>query len=356
MRRCCDLFVLCCALLAACGGGGGGGGSAPPPTTTLYVRGSGNDDDLGTSPDQALKTVARAAQLLAPAVTVYVGPGHYDGQVDVSGVDSTAQAPIQLIADSEGAHTGDAPGDVILDAGGDLFAVRLSSTSYVTIDGFTITGATGTDSSGIQVRSGSSNVTIRNCVISNASGPAYGIRVQNSNDVMIFNNLLFDNNIGIRIAGSQGARILNNSVVDNNNTGISIAALSNVPATGATLRNNIVQDSRNNVNILVDDGPPSSRPGYSGDFDLSFASPLADQTKTYRPAVIRGNNDVNEDALFVDTDNGDFHLAANSPAINAGTGTIDADLLAELFQRSTTADGAADTPPVDMGYHYPAMP
>lgn len=355
MRRCCGLSVLLCVLFAACGGGGGGGGGLPPPLTTLYVRDSGNDDDIGTSPDQALKTVARAGQLLAPAVTVYVGPGHYMGRIDITGIATTKAAPIQLIADPQGAHTGDTPGDVILDAGGDLFVLRASNTSFVTIDGFTIIGASGTDSNGIQLRSTSSNATIRNCVISN-SGPAYGIRVQNSDDVLIFDNLLFDNNVGIRIAASQRARIINNSVVDNTNTGISIAALSGVAATGATLRNNIIQDSNNNVSILVDDGPPSSRPGYSGNFDLAFASPLADQTKTYHPAVIRGSNDVNEDALFVDSDHGDFHLAANSPAINAGTGTIDAALLTALLQRSTTADGTVDTPPVDMGYHYPVTP
>ena len=356
MRRLSGFLILSCALLAACGSGGGG--SSSPPITTLYVRESGDDDATGTSPDRALKTAARAGQLLAPGVTVYVGPGRYEGRIDITGIDTTAAAPIRLIADTEGIQTGDAPGDVILDAGGDIFAVRVSNTSFVTIDGFIIVGADGTNSTGIQVRSTSTDVTIRNCVISNA-GPADGIRVQNSNDIVVFNNLIFDNNRGVRIAdGSQDAQIINNTIADNRAGGVSIggANAQGVAATGATVRNNVIQDSRNNVSISVDDGPPSARPGYTGNFNLAFITDLDDQTKTYRPAVIRGDDDVNEDALFVDAENGDYHLADDSPARNQGTGAIDAALVNALLQRSTTADGALDTPPVDIGYHYPVTP
>jgi len=357
MRRLCGLLVSC-VLVSACGGGGGGG-SQPPPSTTLYVRTSGSDTNTGSSPDRALKSVARAGALLAPGVTVYVGPGRYKGRVDVVGVDATSRAPIQLIADPTGTHTGDAAGDVILDADGELFALRLSNTPYVTIDGFVITGAqpgTNTSATAIHVRSTSPNAVIRNCVIIDG-GPADGIRVQNSTDVLIFNNLIFDNNRGIRIAdGSQRARIFNNTVVENRNSGISIGGASSngVASTDATVRNNIIQDNRNNVSISVEDGPPSSRVGYAGNYNLAFVADLADQTKTYRPSVLRGDNDVNTDALFVDVDHGDFHLDADSPAVDAGTGALDPLLLNDLFQRSTALDGSVDSPPVDMGYHYPA--
>ncbi len=353
MRRLCGLLIVSCFLLAACGSGGSGG-SSPPPITTLYVRASGDDDASGTSPDEALKTVARAGQFLDPGVTVYVGPGSYEGGIDIANVEATESAPIRLLADPQGARTGDAPGEVILDADGDTFAVRVSNTPFVTVDGFSITGAAD-DSSGIIVRSTSANVTIRNCVISNG-GPADGIRLQNSNDALVFNNLIFDNDRGIRIQnGSQGAQIINNTIADNRRGGVSItgANAGGVASTDATVRNNVIQNSRNNVSISVDDGPPSSLPGYEGNFNLAFVQDLADPLNTYRPEDIRGDDDVNEDALFIDAENGDYHLADDSPARDQGTGALDPLLLNELFQRSTTADGAVDAPPVDMGYHYP---
>jgi hypothetical protein len=106
------------------------------------------------------------------------------------------------------------------------------------------------------------------------------------------------------------------------------------------------------VSIAVEDGPPSARDGYTGNFNLAFAPDLGDQTKTYRPAVIQGLDDVNEDALFVDLEAGDFHLSPDSPARNAGTGDIDADLLNALLARTTSSNDQLDFPPVDWGYHY----
>jgi len=311
----------------------------------------GNDDDTGLSTDHAFKTMVRAAQFLAPNVTVYVGPGHYQGLVDVTGIASTADAPVSLIADSDGSHTGDAPGEVIADADGDLAAIRVSKSPYVLIDGFIVTGAADKQI-GLQIRSTSPNATVRNCVVTNTS-KVDGIVVQDSDNFLIFNNLLFDNQGGIRIAGSSNGRIINNSVVENKGTGISVAEHNAVASTGVTLQNNIIQDSGNNVSLVVSDGPPSSRMGFSSDYDLAFAPALGDQTKTYRPASLQGAHDINEDAVFVDTVNGDFRLTNQSPAIDTGKDLDDADLMAILQARTTTTDDRPDHSPVDIGYHYP---
>lgn len=359
MRRLCGLLFLCFALLPACGGGGGGGGGnggggEVPPPTTLYVRPSGNDDDTGTSPATALRSVTRAAQFFVPNLTVYVAPGRYLGRVEAAGIETSEVAPLRIIADPTGARTGDDPGEVVLDADGEGSAVRVSNTPFVTIDGFVITGAAGDNATGIFVRGQSFNATVRNCVINNG-GPADGVRVQVSDDPLIFNNLIFDNGRGIVINGSQRARIINNSAVDNRNFGISIggANADGIASVDATVVNNVIQGSGNNVSIQVDDGPPSSRVGYVGNFNLAFAPDFGDQTKTYRPTVIRGDDDVNEDALFVDLENGDFRLSVDSPARDAGTDSIDSDLRSELFARTTSADDEPDGAPLDMGYHYP---
>jgi len=156
--------------------------------------------------------------------------------------------------------------------------------------------------------------------------------------------------------GSVRASVINNTIVNNRDRGVAIggANAQNVAPTGATLRNNLIQNN-NNVSISIEQGPPSAVVGYSGNFNLVFYSGLADQTKTYRPTTIVGDNDVNLDAEFVDADGGDLHLLPTSPAIDAGTGNIGDALLAPLFDRATTADGVPDDPPIDIGYHYPAQ-
>src|SRR6185369_8754720 len=113
MRRLIGLF-LSSVLLAACGGGGGGGGGSggnptdptPPPETTLYVRASGSDDNSGTSPDSALRTVARATQrgVVAANQTILVGPGIYTGRADIAGVPTSEEAPLRIIADPSGSR------------------------------------------------------------------------------------------------------------------------------------------------------------------------------------------------------------------------------------------------------------
>jgi len=117
--------------------------------------------------------------------------------------------------------------------------------------------------------------------------------------------------------------------------------------------NNIIQQNGNGRAIQVDDGPPSAEEGYQGNFNLVFEPDAMDQTTAYLPTTVRGLNDVNADAQFVNLDQGDVHLDPASPAVNAGSDDIDAGLLEELQKRSTSADGARDRSPVDLGYHYP---
>lgn len=353
-------------LCAACGGGGGGGGSAPPSgDRVLYVNPAGNDGNDGLAPDRALQTLTRAASLLRAGDTVYVAAGTYTlrpvgpGEprpteaVSIADVAGTAANPVQLIADIYGEYTGGATGDVVINAANAPIGIRVSRSSHIEIDGFRIIGARGNNGAGIQVRSNSPNVTIRNCVITNS---ADGIRVEGSDDVLIFNNLIYRNdNRGIRINAARNARIFNNTIVNNRNRGVSIGGTNdnNVTSTGATLRNNVIQNN-SNVNVSIETGPPSALVGYVGNFNLVYYSGIADQSRTYRPTTIVGAQDVNADAIFVDESRNDYRLDPDaSPAIDAGTGQIPPVLAAQLYERSTLPDGTPDRPPLDMGYHYP---
>jgi len=329
----------------------------PAPPQTLFVRANGSDDNSGAAPDQALKTLSAAAKKLHAGTTLYVGSGHYRERLEISAADGTDAAPVLIIADTLGAHTGDR-GAVILDANGDTAALLMTKSTYVTFDGFTITGALPQDSpkrsaTAVHVRSASAHVTFRNCVIANGA-TADGIRIENSSDALLFNNLIFSNDRGILISGdSPRARVINNTVADNERTGILLLPKSELAPTDATVTNNIIQQNANSRAIEVDDGPPSAAEGYNGNFNLIFEPDAEDQTTAYVPSDVRGSNDINADALFVNLDQGDVHLADGSPAVNAGTESIDADLLNQLLQDSTSSDGGRDRSPVDLGYHYP---
>lgn len=363
MRRLIPLLVGV-LLLPACGGGGSGGNPQSSEPETFYVRPDGSDDNDGLTPATAFRTLFRAVDGLMAGDVVYVAPGTYGvppaapGEprpthvAEIREVIGTAAQPVMIIADSTGAMTGRPAGEVVIDGQEGSIGLRITRSQHVVVDGFRIIRSRGNNGAGVQVRINSDDVTIRHCVI---TASADGIRVENSNDALLFNNLIHDNsNRGIRISnGAQRARIVNNTIVGNSNRGIAIggANADNQAPTGATVRNNIVQDN-SNVSISIEEGPPSALVGYSGNFNLVFYPDLADQTKTYRPTTIVGANDVNSDALFVDRAGGDFHLRAESPAIDAGTGNIGDVLLTSLFGRSTQA-GVTDGAPVDIGYHYP---
>jgi hypothetical protein len=360
----------------------GGKTGTPTPTRvsaagkTLYVRASGNDSNAGTSPGAALQTVAQAVKLMGAGTTVYVGPGSYTepgkGLVLISGNGGTASAPIQIIADPTGVQTGDAPGDVILDANGDSVAVQLDNSPFVIIDGFTITGAapavtmptpgatpvTGTATE-VEVLKSSDNVTIRNCVIGQ-SAASNGMRIDASVDVLVFNNLIIQNDRGIVITGgATGAQIINNTIVTSKHQALDLTQKGMAAPTGAMVLNNIIEAQTDKVAISVGQGPPSSQDGYVGDFNLVFESTATNQALDYSPngmsgtTSIRGANDLNVDPLLINLGAGDVHLSHDSPAIDTGTDMIDSSLIDILAARSTRNDGTLDRSPVDMGYHYP---
>jgi hypothetical protein len=331
----------------------------PGSEPTLYVRSSGDDHNPGTSPAMALHSVTRAAKMLGPGSTVYVGPGHYKGLVEIKKVAGLATFPAQLIADPTGAHTGDPPGDVVLDADGDVAALIVSESPYFVADGFTLVGAapqvTPKPLSGtaVAVRRGSDNTTIRNCVI-RGDATADGIRVQAPN-VLLFNNLIANTVHGISLSGeATDVRLINNTIAISGATGLALSLSAGVAPTGAVVKNNIIQESHK-VSVSIAQGPPSALQGYTALTNIVYQPNFGiNQLRDYLPIRAHGATDINRDADFVDSAGGDFHLKPGSPGIDAGTTSIDPALLDALLKRSTSSDGRADRTPPDIGYHYPA--
>ncbi len=319
----------------------------------MFVKESGSDANPGTSPELALKTVAAAAKLLTPGSTMYVGRGVYRGRITITNVIGTEAEPVRVIADRDGTQTQSPDGEVTLDAAGDLVGVIVTNSPYTTIDGFFLRGVKPNDTQsagvGIRLRSRSNHSTIQNCVIVNAD-PAAGIRVDNSDDVNIYNNLVFAADRGIVITGNaDGTQVINNTVALSTHAAVSEREADGASPHNTRLANNVFQENGPSVALeLADDGG-----GLDSSHNLVFQPALEDQSAAYNPPDARDDTDVNEDALFVNVDVGDVHLESDSPAIDAGSGLIDDALEESLQTRSTSADGGRDRSPTDLGYHYP---
>lgn len=372
MRRSIGLLALTCLALAACGSSGGGTPKptrtpdpnatrtptntrrptrTPGPPMTLFVRQSGNDNNPGTTPKRALRTLGAAVKRLNPGSTIYVGPGVYLERLLVTGIPGTAELPVRIIADRSGANTGDAAGDVVIDGNDSLVAAIITDSSYVTLDGFIIGGVAPTATASavtLRVRRDSDHVTVRNCVIASAE-PADGIRVDSSSDVLVFNTLVYAADHGIVVTGTANdVAFINTTVASSQRAALALRTNGGSSPQGVVATNCLFQ--ANGTGAAIDAGDTD---GYSGDYNLVFQPEAEDQAGDYDPPALRGAHDVNVDALFVGIEGGDVHLQAGSPAIDAGTTLADDALTMALMAGSTTADGAPDSPPPDIGYHYP---
>ena len=187
------------------------------------MRVSGRDTNSGGDPSNALRTISRAAQIALSGYQIIVGPGTYIDGVNAARVGTMPQG-LMFIADADGMQTGDKAGPVIIDASGSPVGAgfNLSNTPGSLIDGFTIAG--GADA-GIVIKSGSTDFVIRNCIVAN--NPGDGIRVQDSSNVLVLNNLFYGNGgmgIGIvgNISGSPDAQVYSNTIFGNGARGITI--------------------------------------------------------------------------------------------------------------------------------------
>jgi parallel beta-helix repeat protein len=339
-------------LLLLAAGCGGGEGSDPP--ITLYVRVSGNDGSTGESPNQALRTIRAAVIRARAGDTIFVGPGTYGPPpetpgivLDIVALTATTSRPLRILADPTGAATGDAPGEVVLDAESGPFGVRISGSGGIVLDGFVITGARGNNSAGLQVRSGSNDIDIRNCTISGNDGD--GLRIESSDGTVVFNNLIYDNDQrGLRLAdgglGSEATTVVNNTIARNGNDGISIAG---ERTRDTYLRNNIV------IHLIrgIDVEAVATR-GYDADYNLVFPT-----FNAYGPRTPQGLHDQSVEPMFVSgfrLSQVDAGQPETSAAVDAGDPATPAEFRNHLRTRTTATSEALDVGAIDLGFHYPS--
>ncbi len=172
--------------------------------STLYVDGS-NPNCSNSGPGSATQpfcTIGKAASTAVAGQTVIVKAGVYSENVTVAN-SGTSTAPITFTR---------APNENVTVSGAS-HGFTISNRSWITVQGFTVTGTTG---DGFYVTNNSSHITLTGNHVSFAGQPssgqnAKGIRLQNVTNSLVSDNVVDHNtDFGIYLDQTTGTTILRN--------------------------------------------------------------------------------------------------------------------------------------------------
>jgi hypothetical protein len=194
-----------------------------------------------------------------------------------------------------------------------------------------------------------------------------GIRVQESDDVYILGNVIYEiissrsltNNAyssGSAIMGyrTHDVHIFNN-VMYNNDLGVLNAGTKNYSEvhTANNITFNLTGNFYSQFGIqpyqLLIDGNSFGTPGRStdqnnlyyqngDDLAIKWGNTTYDSVSAFQTAVGKGTGDLESDPLFDDAPNDDFSLQASSPAINAGTSSGVVQQVFDIFENLYSID------------------
>ena len=277
-----------------------------PFNKTWYVTKSGKDTNAGTSESAAFLTIQKAVDTAAAGDRIIVGDGTYAPI-------STANKKLRIESKNGASKT-------IIDGGGNARCATLGSAvthRNTVLKGFALQKGYLRDSLG---GGGSFGGTLINCIVRNNSiayGDGGGVRGGWLYQcVVIGNSLKYPSNDDkyIRGAGAAEARLINCVVANNSAEGNYHFSVGG--AYRCELDNSIVSGNRA-YNSTVE---------LSGCTAVSSCIPAADATANgnVATACVLGS------PMFVDLQNGNYHLLAGSPCIDAGAaayvkGTTDLD-------------------------------
>ena len=137
---------------------------------------------------QSGEDIAENARNAPDGAIIVVAPGIYSAVVLNPG---DVQGSLTIFADVTGEFTNSAPAAVTIVAkSSDVAAFEGFSQSGLSIDGFTLRG--GTDAGFLC--GDCSGITVQDCIVTGSGGDA--VRLERSDDVLVFNNLLNGNKVG----------------------------------------------------------------------------------------------------------------------------------------------------------------
>jgi parallel beta-helix repeat protein len=276
--------------------------AAPRPAsaavTTYYVAAAAGcaDANPGTDPAAPLCHIQSAAnKALQPGDVVQVAGGSYPETVTPK-APGAAGSPITFIA---------APNATVTVGAGQANGFKVSATSWISLQGFTISGTT---SYGIYVTSASSNVSVTGNTIDHTKG--VGVYVSGgSNNSVSSNHVSFAGVVsgntsptpGIKLAGVSGGSVFGNTADHNSDAGIQLAS----GTTGVTVSGN---ETFGNARGLI---------------GLNRAAPGID-VRGSRNSVVGNDSHDNEDSGVQLYSGGDNATVADNVLIGGGDHGVDA--------------------------------
>ena len=253
-------------------------------------------------------------------------------------------------------------GETVINGNNADVVFRLQDSNTV-LDGLTITGGSSEEAGGIHA--GSTDVTIRNCLIRDNFASAGGAAVFGGGDIQltildtrIMNNEAIEGSSGVLLGGGGGHLTMVNVLVANNRNKEAVHLNTGADLMNVTIANNAVGTERPGVNhnpqagellvlvntIIYGNG--------QGDAIHVPDENLIQATYSDIQGGWTGTGNIDADPMFVDPATGDYRLSLGSPAIDTGTNTGVPDH--DLDQRPRPLDGDGDGAAVaDMGaYEY----
>ena len=368
-----------CVACAVVGAVVAAGAPARAFATDYFVSTSGSNNASGTSKDAPFKTIGRALSLVNPGDTIYVRPGTYSA-AHVASRDGTAEAPIRLVGDVDGAIFG-VSGAVTLSWNQldalvvtadyfELHNIRFAGTrigvTWTNASGGRMVGCTLDGCHGMNMLANGSEVSFERSLSVDARGPGItvgsgsrvlitdsevrasshdgivvatggsaevvrcdigsnrhdGIDVQGGSAVVVSCLVSGNSNSGISVSSGSGATLAvwNSTVVSNKNSGVNAAA-------GTSLVKNCILTHNSNYGIRA-----------GGAVDAGYNLYFGNKSGVVQGITLSAT-DITADPLFADKAR--YTLDAASPAANAGT-TPDVRVASDLLGRARPGGGRYD--------------